>query len=270
MPELPEVETTLRGIEPYLVNRKIKRLIVRNGSLRWPVPEQLPALMAGQRILALERRAKYLLLKLASGTAILHLGMSGNLRIVEPQTPVGKHDHVDLLVQGGKVLRFNDPRRFGCLLWHSGPGQHSLLVGLGPEPLSASFDGELLYQRSRGRKAPVKTFIMDNKVVVGVGNIYANEALFGAGVRPARAAGQISLDRYRRLADEIKDVLTRAIAQGGTTLKDFVGGDGKPGYFKQQLQVYGRAGLACPVCQRSLTEVRLGQRSTVFCKSCQR
>lgn len=270
MPELPEVETTLRGIEPYLVNQKIRQLIVRNGSLRWPVPAQLPVLMAGQRIIALERRAKYLLLKLAHGTAILHLGMSGNLRIVEASTPVGKHDHVDLILQSGKILRFNDPRRFGCLLWHSGPEPHSLLAALGPEPLTDAFDGDRLYRRSRGRKAPVKTFIMDNKIVVGVGNIYANEALFAARVRPGRAAGQISLARYERLAGEIKEVLTRAIAQGGTTLKDFVGGDGKPGYFKQQLKVYGRAGLGCVACQRPLTEVRLGQRSTVFCKHCQR
>lgn len=270
MPELPEVETTLRGIAPYLVQRKVVKVVVRNASLRWPVPDDLPELMAGKKIVSVERRAKYLLIKLTNGTAILHLGMSGNLRIVNTDTPLVKHDHVDIVVQGGKILRFNDPRRFGCLLWQSEQlREHKLLASLGPEPLTDSFGGNLLFNLSRKRKIAVKSFIMDNKIVVGVGNIYANEALFAAGVRPDKAAGKVSLKLYKKLADEIKDVLDKAIEQGGTTLKDFVGSDGKPGYFKQELKVYGRAGMECVNCNRDLVEKRIGQRSTVFCKSCQ-
>ncbi len=271
MPELPEVETTRRGISPHILGRRVERVLLRQRRLRWPVPAELGPLLEGQRIVSVERRAKYLLLVTAAGTAILHLGMSGSLRIVASDTPPAKHDHVDIVLEGGKALRFTDPRRFGALLWESGdPCKHQLLVGLGPEPLSDEFDGELLFQRSRRRKVPVKTFIMDAKVVVGVGNIYANEALFAAGIRPDREAGRISRQRYLRLAGEIKTVLAMAIEQGGTTLRDFVGGDGKPGYFKQSLQVYGRGGMDCPRCQCVLKEPRLGQRSTVFCRKCQR
>jgi formamidopyrimidine-DNA glycosylase len=205
------------------------------------------------------------------GTAILHLGMSGSLRIIAADEPPMIHDHVDIVLDNGQALRFTDPRRFGCLLWQGAKEDtHSLLASLGPEPLSEQFDGELLFQRSRGRKAAVKTFVMDNKNVVGVGNIYANEALFAAGIRPDRAAGAISRQRYLILADEIKKVLAKAIEQGGTTLRDFVGGDGKPGYFKQELKVYGRGGQLCLQCKAVLKEIRLGQRSTVFCSSCQR
>jgi formamidopyrimidine-DNA glycosylase len=276
MPELPEVETTRRGIAPYLVNRQVKKLIVRQSQLRWPIPDNLACLLQGATIAAVERRAKYLLLHMEAkgelkGYAILHLGMSGSLRIIDAGEPAMVHDHVDIQLDSGQALRFTDPRRFGCLLWQGVEEEaHSLLASLGPEPLSQEFDGERLFLRSRNRKAAVKTFIMDNKNVVGVGNIYANEALFAAGIRPDRAAGKISKQRYLLLAEEIKQVLARAIEQGGTTLRDFVGGDGKPGYFKQQLQVYGRGGENCLSCRQPLLEIRLGQRSTVYCRRCQR
>jgi formamidopyrimidine-DNA glycosylase len=271
MPELPEVETARRGIAPYLEGQRVKQVIVRDSRLRWPVPDDLPALMKGKMIESVTRRAKYLLISLSNGTVIMHLGMSGSVRIIEAREPSLLHDHVDIVLANGKALRFTDPRRFGCVLWESNnPEQHKLLVHLGPEPLSDAFDGERLFQCSRKRKAPVKTFIMDNKIVVGVGNIYANEALFAAGIRPDRQAGSISRQRYHLLAELIKQVLAKAIEQGGTTLKDFVGGDGKPGYFKQELRVYGRGDQPCVNCKKSLVEIRLGQRSTVFCRQCQR
>ncbi|WP_101758562.1 bifunctional DNA-formamidopyrimidine glycosylase/DNA-(apurinic or apyrimidinic site) lyase [Oceanicoccus sp. KOV_DT_Chl] len=271
MPELPEVETTRLGIEPHILQRHVKKLVVRQPQLRWAVPANLARLVKGKQIQGVERRAKYLLLHFSNGTAILHLGMSGSLRIIKADEPPMAHDHVDWVLDDGHALRFTDPRRFGCLLWQGANDElHSLLASLGPEPLTDDFDGELLFQRSRGRKAPVKTFIMDNKIVVGVGNIYANEALFAAGIRPDRQAGKVSQQRYLRLAQEIKTVLAQAIEQGGTTLRDFVGGDGKPGYFKQQLKVYGRGDTPCITCKASLKEVRLGQRSTVFCPQCQR
>lgn len=270
MPELPEVETTRRGVEPYCKGLEIERLEVREPRLRWPVPDELPSQLAGQPIEAVERRAKYLLFRLAAGTLLVHLGMSGSLRVAGPGDPVKNHDHIDLWLRDGHCLRFNDPRRFGCFLWVRPDEQHFLLRHLGPEPLSAEFDGELLYQRSRGRRGPVKSFIMDGKVVVGVGNIYANEALFLAGIDPRRAAGRISRTRYQGLAHAIKQVLTFAIDCGGTTLRDFVGGDGRPGYFAQQLFVYGRAGEPCKRCRAELRESRVGQRTTVYCVACQR
>ncbi len=270
MPELPEVETTRRGVEPYSRGRRVESLAVREARLRWPVPVDLADKLGGQTITAVERRAKYLLFRTGRGTLLVHLGMSGSLRVVSHGEPPGRHDHIDLLLSGGHCLRFNDPRRFGCFLWLETGEQSPLLQHLGPEPLSAEFDGRLLHQRSRGRRSPVKQFIMDGKVVVGVGNIYANEALFLAGIRPDRAAGRISRARYERLSEIIKQVLTSSIEQGGTTLRDFVGGDGKPGYFAQQLYVYGRAGEACKRCDTVLRERRLGQRSTVYCVTCQR
>jgi formamidopyrimidine-DNA glycosylase len=271
VPELPEVETTRRGVAPYAEGRRVEALVVREPRLRWPVPAELPASLQGQRIERIERRAKYLLFHTAAGAMLLHLGMSGSLRVLrgEPPAPM-RHDHVDLRLAGDILLRFNDPRRFGCLLWLPAGASHPLLEHLGPEPLSPEFDGDLLYRRSRGRRGPVKAFIMDGRIVVGVGNIYANEALFLAGIRPDRSAGRIGLARYRRLADEIKQVLTSAIEQGGTTLRDFVGGDGKPGYFAQQLYAYGRGGQPCKRCGGTLRERRLGQRSTVYCVTCQR
>lgn len=270
MPELPEVETTRRGVAPHVNGRRVRSLLVREPRLRWPIPDELPAILAGQRISEVERRAKYLLFHSAPGSLLVHLGMSGSLRLVSPSEPAAFHDHFDLVLSGDKVLRYNDPRRFGCCLWQAAGETHPLLAGLGPEPLSAEFDGELLYRLSRGRRGPVKSFLMDQKIVVGVGNIYANEALFLAGIRPQRAAGRISLARYQLLAERVKQVLTSAIDQGGTTLRDFVGGDGKPGYFAQQLYVYGREGLPCKHCGKKLQESRISQRTTVYCVACQR
>ncbi|MGR7919666.1 DNA-formamidopyrimidine glycosylase [Zobellella denitrificans] len=270
MPELPEVEVSRLGITPHLLGESVMRVVVRNPSLRWPVPAEIQEL-AGLTIVGIRRRAKYLLLETDWGTAILHLGMSGNLKVLPQGTPAGKHDHVDIELANGKLLRLNDPRRFGCLLWTRAPAeQHPLLARLGPEPLTEAFDGDYLYQRSRGRKTAIKQFIMDNHIVVGVGNIYANESLFGAGISPKREAGNIGRERYLKLAGEIKAVLARAIGQGGTTLKDFTGSDGKPGYFVQELQVYGRAGQPCTRCGTLLREVRMNGRSTVFCPLCQR
>ncbi len=271
MPELPEVETTRRGIAPHLVGAQVKSVLVRQPRLRWPVPERLSELLSDQRLTDVSRRAKYLLLRFETGVLIIHLGMSGSLRLVRAETPPGKHDHVDFCFDTGQWLRYTDPRRFGAVLWcDDQPESHPLLEKLGPEPLSADFDGERLFRMSRNRKQPVKTFIMDNQVVVGVGNIYANEALFEAGIDPRRAAGRISAERYQRLAEIIRTVLERAIRQGGTTLKDFVGGDGKPGYFQQELQVYGRGGEPCRQCESELKEVKIGQRATVFCPECQK
>jgi len=270
MPELPEVETTRRGLAPHTEGSRVLDIVVRESRLRWPVPQDLPGKLRGQKILSVERRAKYLLFNTEAGTLIVHLGMSGSLRVVRDGSAPGKHDHIDISLQGGNVLRFCDPRRFGCFLWREWGQEHPLLAHLGPEPLLDEFHEGLLYQKSRGRKGPVKNFIMDGKVVVGVGNIYANEALFSAGIHPARAAGRISAARYRRLTSEIKRVLTSAIEQGGTTLKDFVGSDGKPGYFAQELHVYGREGLPCTRCKTPLRQLRLGQRTSVYCVACQR
>ncbi|CEA04384.1 formamidopyrimidine-DNA glycosylase [Pseudomonas saudimassiliensis] len=270
MPELPEVETTRRGIAPHLEGHRVTRLIVRDSRLRWPIPEDLAIQIENQTFTAVRRRAKYLLMDIGGGTLISHLGMSGNLRLVPAATPVLKHEHVDIELDSGLTLRYTDPRRFGAMLWQRAGEVHPLLANLGPEPLSTEFDGERLYQLSRKRSMAVKPFIMDNAVVVGVGNIYATEALFAAGIDPRREAGRISRARYLALAEEIKKVLARAIDSGGTTLRDFIGGDGKPGYFKQELFVYGRGGQLCKVCGTTLSECRLGQRSSVFCRRCQR
>ena len=270
MPELPEVETTRRGVEPFSARQRIAELRVREPRLRWPVPPNLPDLLRGLEVQSVERRAKYLLFRTCEGTLLVHLGMSGSLRVMDAAEPPLKHDHIDLVFESGRCLRFNDPRRFGCFLWVAPGERHPLLSKLGPEPLSEDFNGNYLYRLSRARKAPVKHFIMDGHVVVGVGNIYANEALFLSKILPHRAAGRISRARYEQLAQNIKQVLTSAIKQGGTTLRDFVGGDGKPGYFAQQLFVYGRAGAPCKVCGTPLRERRLSQRSTVYCVACQR
>lgn len=270
MPELPEVETTRRGIAPHLEGRRVETVILRRADLRWPVPDIVSEALPGQRIDAVERRAKYLLLHTAAGSALMHLGMSGMLRVLDPDVPVGRHDHVDLLLDSDRVLRFTDPRRFGCLLWQA-PGEvHPLLAGLGPEPLSESFDGDLLWHLSRGRKAPVKTFIMDQAVVVGVGNIYASEALFEAGIHPRRAAGSVSRARYATLASAIRRILGHAIGRGGTTLRDFLSPDGAPGYFAQELGVYGRTGEPCRQCGAPIRQLTLAQRSTFYCARCQR
>lgn len=270
MPELPEVETTRRGILPHALGEKVAAVEVRDPRLRWPVPEELLRFLPGAVIADIERRGKYLLFRTDAGTLISHLGMSGSIRVLTRPEPARKHDHVDILLESGKILRYNDPRRFGCMLWTlADPYQHELLCHLGPEPLEPAFDADYLFRLSRGRKAALKTFIMDSRVVVGVGNIYANEALFLAGLRPGRAAGRVSRPRYAVLVEAIRQVLSAAVNQGGTTLRDFVGGDGKPGYFRQQLNVYDHGGEPCPRCGQLLTETRLGQRSTVYCRHCQ-
>lgn len=270
MPELPEVETTRRGIEPHILNRVVTRVVIRNPRLRWPIPDEVRNLLPGSRIEATSRRGKYLLMKTELGYAIWHLGMSGSLRLLPIGTPPGKHDHVDMEMEDGMLLRYTDPRRFGALVWSQDPASHPLLAELGPEPLEPGFDGDYLHARAEGRSAPIKAFIMDSHVVVGVGNIYANEALFRAGIHPDRAAGRISRERYRRLAEAIQAVLAEAIAIGGTTLRDFVGGDGEPGYFQQELRVYGRGGQPCRRCGEMLREMRHNNRATVYCPHCQR
>ncbi len=272
MPELPEVETTRRGIAPHIVGEKVAKLVVRNDRLRWPIPKDLASTIKGEQLRSLTRRGKYLLLEFQAGYVLWHLGMSGSLRVLPPgqQPSVQTHEHVDLCMANGVVLRFHDPRRFGAVLWANHPVfEHDLLSHLGPEPLSEDFDWQYLYQKSRKRKQPIKTFVMDSKVVVGVGNIYANEALFAAGIRPTKPAGKLTKAQAEILEEEIKKVLARAIEQGGTTLKDFIGGDGKPGYFAQQLNVYGRGNEPCVNCQKPLKEIRMGNRTTVYCSQCQ-
>ena len=269
MPELPEVETSRRGIEPWIVDRTITRVTVRDRRLRWPVPRGIESRLRGQAIHSVGRRAKYLLINTANGTAVIHLGMTGSVFIVDHGTPAGVHDHFDIELDSGKTLRFRDPRRFGCFFFSKQPLKHRLLADLGPEPLGDAFDGDYLWKTSRGRKVSVKQFIMNAHVVVGVGNIYASESLFLAGINPKRAAGRIARHRYDNLADSIRSVLARSIKAGGTTLRDFYGGDGEPGYFKQQLEVYDREGEHCRTCNTLIKAIVQGQRSTYYCKSCQ-
>ncbi len=268
MPELPEVEVSRMGITPYLQGEVIKEIHVYQPSLRWPVPEEVH-LTQGLVIDNIIRRAKYLLLETKMGSLILHLGMSGNLRVLDKTVPLIKHDHIEIEMQTGKVLRLNDPRRFGAFLFQPPGETHKLLTKLGPEPLTLAFNVKDIYDKSRGKKTAIKQFLMNNATVVGVGNIYANEALFKAGIHPTAEAGKISRKRYEKLVELVKETLAMAIQQGGTTLKDFAQTDGKPGYFAQELLVYGRAGQACVNCTKPLTEIRLGQRSTVFCDQCQ-
>ena len=270
MPELPEVETTRRGLAPHVTGRRIETVRLRRPDLRWPIPPEIATLLPGQRIRSIERRAKYLLLHTAAGSALIHLGMSGALRVLDPRLPAGAHDHYELLLDSGRALRYTDPRRFGCLLWQAPGTLHPLLAGLGPEPLGPDFDGDHLWRRARGRQAPVKVFLMDQAVVVGVGNIYAAEALFAAGIHPLRAAGRIARERYAALAEAVRTVLGHAIRRGGTTLRDFISPDGLPGYFEQDLNVYGRAGQPCRRCGALIRLLRLGQRSSCYCPHCQR
>ncbi len=270
MPELPEVETTRRGLEPHLAGRRVVDAVLRRRDLRWPIAPEIGTRLVGQEITGIRRRAKYLLLDSAAGSALWHLGMSGSLRVLDAGVPVRAHDHVDVALDDGRVLRFNDPRRFGCLLWQLPGETHALLRGLGPEPLSEDFDGDHLFALSRGRRAPVKAFLMDQAVVVGVGNIYAAEALFEAGIHPLREAGKVSRERYLRLAAAVKRILAHAITRGGTTLRDFISPDGLPGYFEQELFVYGRGGESCKRCGGRLKEARIGQRASVWCPRCQR
>lgn len=270
MPELPEVETSLRGIEPFTAGLRISDIVVRNAALRWPIPVAELQALVGQRIERLERRAKYILLHTQRGVILLHLGMSGSLRVVDGEHSPTKHDHLDIKVDSGKIVRLNDPRRFGCCLLLQEPvAEHKLLASLGPEPLSDSFDGNRLFELSRKRSVAVKNFIMDGKTVVGVGNIYASESLFEAGIRPSMAAKRVSRARYQLLARHIKDVLAKAIKAGGTTLNDFTQTDGKPGYFRHELQVYARAGESCTRCDSKIKSQVIGQRSTFYCPTCQ-
>jgi formamidopyrimidine-DNA glycosylase len=271
MPELPEVETILRGIAPHIVGRTVRRLVVREPRLRWPVPGDLAERLRDARITGAERRAKYLLLATDTGTLILHLGMSGRLRLIRNGEPAGIHDHIDMELSGGKALRFTDPRRFGTWLWTvDDPLRHRLLERLGPEPLGSGFTGPYLYRQSRRRKLAIKSLLMDSHVVVGVGNIYANEALFVSGIHPGRAAGRVGRERCARLVEAVRGVLENAIRQGGTTLRDFSNGEGKPGYFQLSLNVYGKRDGACPLCHGPIRESRIGQRSTFYCPRCQR
>ncbi len=270
MPELPEVETTCRGISPHIIGKKITHTVIRQRQLRWPVPSSLTELISGQTVLNVSRRAKYLLLELNHGTLIIHLGMSGSLRIVTTDHSVGKHDHLDFIFSDNTVLRYNDPRKFGAILWSPDAiNTHPLIKPLGPEPLSTDFDGPYLYQRASSRKTPVKAFIMDSRVVVGVGNIYASESLYQAGIHPSRQAGRIALKRYQELAVAIKAVLCTAIDHGGTTLRDFVNEQGNPGYFQQSLAVYGRSHQPCPQCSGPIKNIRICQRSSYYCSRCQ-
>lgn len=279
MPELPEVETTRRGIAPHIQDQTIKQLTVRQSQLRWPIPETLADIIKNQSVLDVRRRAKYLLIDIGSaktqkpkGTVIIHLGMSGSLRVIQGLVPPAeKHEHFDLVFKNGPTLRFTDPRRFGACLWQdANDHNNSLLDHLGPEPLSDELDANYLYEKSRKRTGAIKTFIMDQKVVVGVGNIYASESLFLSGINPKKAAGKISKAKFEALVSAIKLVLSKAIEDGGTTLKDFVGSDGKPGYFAQQLRVYGRANLPCPHCSHPIKQITQGQRSTFYCSNCQK
>jgi len=268
VPELPEVETSRRGIEPHLVGNILHYAIVRNSKLRWPVSEKIKTLL-DEPILSVKRRAKYLLIELNQGWIIVHLGMSGSVRILPEEQPEEKHDHIDLVFRDGKVLRYTDPRRFGAWLWCEDLATSSVLAHLGPEPLSAQFNAQYLYQQSKNKKIAIKPWLMDNKLVVGVGNIYANEALFSSGIMPDRKASSLTEQECDVLVNAIKAVLTRSIEQGGTTLKDFLQSDGKPGYFAQELFVYGRKDKACLICGHTIESIKQGQRSTFFCRHCQ-
>lgn len=271
MPELPEVETSLRGVSPYLEGQTIAEIVVRQPQLRWPVSEELRQ-MAGAKIHFLSRRAKYLIIHTSRGDIVLHLGMSGSLGILNKSAkqPAGKHDHVDLVTESGVILRYNDPRKFGAWLWAENAANSALFAKLGPEPLEEGFTADYLYRQSRNKTVAVKNFIMNNAVVVGVGNIYACESLFQAGIHPELAAQNLTPKQSERLVSVIKTVLSKAIMQGGTTLKDFIQPDGKPGYFAQVLQVYGRKDEACNDCGSTIEAKIIGQRNSFFCPKCQR
>lgn len=269
MPELPEVETSRRGIEPHLVGNTIQYAVVRNSRLRWPVSEQILRL-ADEPVFSVQRRAKYLLLELKHGWIIIHLGMSGSLRILTDYIPEQKHDHVDLVMADKKILRYTDPRRFGAWLWTDNLADCSVLSHLGPEPLSEDFNSDYLYALAQKKKTAIKPWLMDNKIVVGVGNIYANEALFAAHISPERMVNSLSRNEINQLVLQIKRVLQHSIEQGGTTLKDFLQSDGKPGYFAQELFVYGKKGEPCSICGHLIESIKQGQRTTFFCRHCQK
>lgn len=271
MPELPEVETVCRGLRSLIIGQTITRLDARVDKLRWPIPQGMQSNLSGQTILAINRRAKYILIEVGTGVLLIHLGMSGVAKVVETTTPLQKHDHIDLVFANGTCLRMNDPRKFGAWLWWDGPiEQHPRLRHLGPEPLADDFNAASLHQLAQGRRVAVKNFIMDQKVVVGVGNIYASEVLFRVGIDPLRPANQISLSRYTKLVSEIKVVLAEAIEQGGTTIRDFADAEGKPGYFVQKLMVYGREEQPCLTCKEPIRNRRIGGRSSFYCPKCQK
>ncbi len=270
MPELPEVETTRRGIAPYVLQQVVRAVVVRQPQLRWRVPTALVRELPGHTIEAVDRRGKYLLLATDIGHVILHLGMSGSLRIVPHTQPPGKYDHVDLVLSSGNCLRLRDPRRFGAVLWtRKDPTTHKLLANIGPEPLGPEFNANYLYERSRGRKRAIRDLLLDGRLVAGIGNIYANEALFAAGIDPRRAAGRIGRERYRRLAEAVRTTLRSAITAGGTTLRDYRGATGDPGYFQLAMKVYGREGEHCPRCRQAIRAQALGGRRVFFCVRCQ-
>ena len=270
MPELPEVETTRKGILPYIDKKVVVKVNVRQAKMRWPVPDKIHE-MEGQQVKSVKRRGKYLFLDTSKGTALIHLGMSGSLRVVDAGDAYEKHDHVEFIIENNKAIRLRDPRRFGAVLWtNKNPLKHKLIRSLGPEPLGDDFNVDYLFQRSRNRSVSIKQFIMNGQIVVGVGNIYACESLFKAGISPKAIAGKVSKARYQKLVNMIKEVLAQAIEQGGTTLKDFVQAEGKPGYFQQQLNVYGRADEACRSCKSKIKQITQGQRSTFYCSKCQR
>ena len=271
MPELPEIETSKRGIAPHIESQELIGMVFRRDTLRWVIPKDELSTLVGETLQQVSRRGKYLILSFETGSMLIHLGMSGNVRIVDSGLPAAKHDHVDAEFSNGKVLRLNDSRRFGCWLFTSEPiDEHHLIEKLGPEPLTDAFDVDYFWKKSRGKTQAVKTWVMDNQLVVGVGNIYACESLFLAKINPEAEVGKISKQRLERLLVTIKQVLLAAIEQGGTSLKDFVGSDGKPGYFKQHLNVYGREDEACYVCKKPIKQIKQGQRSTFYCKNCQK
>jgi len=270
MPELPEVEVCRLGISPHIIDNTIAEVIVRNPQLRWPIPDEVQKIV-GKKVLGVDRRAKYLLIRFEIGSLLLHLGMSGTIRVIDRSVTVAKHDHFELIFNNNTILRLNDPRRFGAVLWLDNHNDtQGLLAKLGPEPLSDDFCHDYLFLKATNRKMPIKTFLMNNQIVVGVGNIYANEALFLSGILPTTQAGMISQQRFNDLTDIIKKVLSAAIEQGGTTLKDFTQADGRPGYFAQSLFVYGRGGEACLTCKEKLLEIRQSNRSSVYCPTCQK
>ena len=276
MPELPEVETTRRGLVPQVVGRRIRDVVVRNANLRWPVPGDLRRHLRGQRVEGIRRRGKYLLFDINQGELLVHLGMSGRLTLVPDDAPIRTHDHVDLQLDDHRTLRLTDPRRFGAMLWLDGArGQHALLSGLGLEPLDEGFTAEAMRALAKGRRVAIKQFLMNGRVVTGVGNIYASEALFEARIHPLRAAGSLSLERWRRLVIAVRATLERALAAGGSTLRDFAGAGGDPGHFQHHFKVYGREGKPCPRCKAQgrktkIRAIRQGQRSTFYCPYCQK
>lgn len=271
MPELPEVETTRRGVAPHVIGRRVERIVVYDSRLRWPVPADLDARMRGRTIDRVDRRSKYLLFHAGDSALLVHLGMTGTLRVFRNPHPRRTHDHVDIVLDDGTLLRYHDPRRFGAMLWLPATRDgHPLLDSLGPEPFDAAFDADHFWRATRARRGPIKAALMDNRVVTGVGNIYANEALFRAGIHPGTPANRLSRPRLARLVDAVRDVLSAAIAKGGSTLRDYVGSDGSAGYFQLEYYVYGRAGEACRVCGSPIAQSRLGQRSAFHCPRCQR